>query len=273
MRRRADGYHDIESIFVPLRWCDELHIGLSNDHAGHFEVVGNDGLSRETAADNLVMKALRAIEKHVGRHLPPFDIRLVKHVPLGAGLGGGSADAAFTLIGVNGILNLQLDKNTLASIAATIGADCPFFIYNRPMLVQGIGDVMQPVELPQLDGLHIVAIKLPGTEVSTRQAYAGAIPAELPVGTDLVAAAQLSPAEWSDNGLINDFEVSVMAVQPRLTALRREMERMPGAVYTAMSGSGSTIYSLFADASEADKCATALRTKYPDADIFTDTLQ
>lgn len=272
LRRRPDGYHDIESIFVPLPWCDILEIVPSQGGKGSFNIVGNDILRLDNDADNLVVKALKALESYMGQALPPLDIYLSKKIPTGAGLGGGSADASFALRGVNELLQLGLSDDELAEIAARVGADCPFFIYNRPMLVQGIGNVMTPVEVSALDNLWVVAAKIPGTEVSTREAYAGVKPAEPAPGTDLRQAIVQDCSKWVGEGLCNDFEVSVFSRQPLVAELKRAMGSDCNCRYCSMSGSGSTVYALFDNNADAEACRERISQSYPEADIFSGRL-
>ncbi len=272
VRRRPDGYHDLESVFVPIPWCDVLEIVPAKGSQTTFSIVGDDILQLADPADNLVMKAYRALEKYIGRSLPPLDFYLSKKIPTGAGLGGGSADASFALRGINELLGLGLSLDQLAGVAATVGADCPFFIYNRPMYVQGIGDVMTPIDVAALDDLWVVAAKIPGTEVSTREAYAGVSPAELPAGTDLRASIALRPDKWMWNGLTNDFEESVFKAQPKVGELKHWFDCWCDYTYCAMSGSGSTVFVLLHSQAYTDFTVGKLRQAYPEADIFAGRL-
>lgn len=271
LRRSPDGYHDIESVFVPLPWCDILEIVPAQGPEGTFNIVGTDILKLADNNDNIVVKALKALAGYLGRELPPLDIYLSKLIPTGAGLGGGSADAAFALKGANELLSLGLDDSTLAKIAAKVGADCPFFIYNRPMLVRGIGDIMTPVDASLLDDLWIVAAKIPGTEVSTREAYAGVTPHNLPDGSDFASAINCRPEEWVARGLINDFEESVFAGQPKVGELKA-LFATTGCAYCSMSGSGSTVFAVYDTSAAADDTKTIIAAAYPEADIFTGRL-
>ena len=271
LRRRPDGYHDIESVFVPLPWCDILEIVPAQGPEGTFNIVGTDILKLADNNDNIVVKALKALAGYLGRELPPLDIYLSKLIPTGAGLGGGSADAAFAIKGANELLSLGLDDSTLAKIAAKVGADCPFFIYNRPMLVRGIGDIMTPVDASLLDDLWIVAAKIPGTEVSTREAYAGVTPHNLPDGSDFASAINCRPEEWVARGLINDFEESVFAGQPKVGELKA-LFATTGCAYCSMSGSGSTVFAVYDTSAAANDTKTIIAAAYPEADIFTGRL-
>lgn len=256
LRRRTDGYHDIESIMVPVKWCDVLELTPAGEPEGSFTLTGS-ALGGCPPEKNLVVKALRALEAHLGSPLPPLDINLHKVIPDGAGLGGGSADASFAIMAANDMLGLGLDREVMAAVAARVGADCPFFIYNRPMLVQGIGERLTPVDVPALDGLHIAIVKPEAEAVSTREAYAGITPRELPEGTCLSGFAALSPEEWAASDvMVNDFEPSVFALRPVIAATLERM-KASGAVYAAMSGSGAAVYGLFHSAKMAEEAAAS----------------
>lgn len=245
LRRRADGYHDICTIMIPVKWCDVLEIVPSPNETSSLSITGNT-VDCPTEK-NLVMKAYRAMEQQY--NLPPVDIYLRKIIPDGAGLGGGSADAAFTIKGLNTLFSLGLNNETMAKTAASIGADCPFFIYNRPMLCTGTGTDMMPIDM-NLTGLNIGLVK-PGRSISTAQAYAGVKP-EIPA-TTLEQRINSDITAWK--GLVsNAFEPSVGLHLPELYSIKNRLYES-GALYASMSGSGSAIYGIW------------------DNDILTDTLQ
>lgn len=253
--RRPDGYHDICSLMVPVPWCDILEIVPAKSTGTRLTVSGR-------AVDcppekNLVMKAVRALEKTV--EVPDVDIYLHKIIPDGAGLGGGSADAAFTLTALNDMFSFGLSQEQLAETAATIGADCPFFIFNRPMMATGTGTTLTSFDCGALNGLHIVIIK-PGIHISTAEAYAGVTP-RMPdrMPEDIL---RLPPDQWRGL-LVNDFEASLAYDYPQIGDLRNSLYAH-GAVYASMSGSGSAVYGLFAD----DKMAEAASAICPDCDVF-----
>lgn len=237
VNRRPDGYHNIESIMVKIGWSDVLEITPSKSGNTTLTVSGNK-VDCPTEK-NLVMKAYRAVENHIGE-LPAADIHLRKIVPDGAGLGGGSADAAATVKGLNSLFDLGLSLETMAEICGKIGADCPFFIYDTPMLVTETGTTMRPVELPQLKDMGIVVLK-PKRSVSTAQAYAGAKLSGSELGLESLAAEE--PMLWREN-ITNGFEPSVGAALPEIIELKKRLYDM-GAVYASMSGSGSSVYGLF----------------------------
>lgn len=251
LRRRPDGYHDIATIMLPIGWCDILEIVPANGN-GSFRQTG---IALDCPSEkNLVLKALRALEADLGQLLPPLDIVLEKHLPFGAGIGGGSADAAFTLTAVDGLLGLGLGSGRLESIAARVGADCPFFIHNVPALATGIGDVLEPVDATVLNGKHLVIAKPLGDSVSTAQAYAGVVPRK----TDDTRCLTEALCRWDGNPVLaNDFEPSVMAARPAIARLKQFMTSA-GAEYAAMSGSGAAVFGIFGNAKMAENAFHSL---------------
>lgn len=235
--RRPDGYHDIATVMLPTGWTDVLEIVPGK---GDTTTLTVSGRSVDCPAEkNLVMKAYRALEKEVS--LPPVDIFLRKIIPDGAGLGGGSADAAFTLIGLNKLFSLDLEDSRLAEIAAQLGADCPFFICNRPMLCTGIGTDLSPIKMPgQLLGKWLLIVK-PEVSVPTAAAYRGVTPA---IPTQSITEIINRPiSDWK--GLLkNDFEPTVFAAFPTIRAVKEKIDRL-GALYASMSGSGAAVYGIF----------------------------
>ena len=225
--RRPDGYHEISTVMVPVGWHDVLEVVPSHSGKATLTVTGN-------AVDcppekNLVMKAYRALGE-VAAGLPPVDIYLRKIIPDGAGLGGGSADAAFTIKALNTLFSLGFSDDKLAEVAATIGADCPFFIYNKPMMATGIGTDLAPVVLPSEIYRMNLAIVKPPVGVSTACAYAGVTPALPAVELADVISRPLS--EW--NGTVkNDSEKSVFAAAPEIETVKSGLADM-GAVYVSM---------------------------------------
>lgn len=244
-RHRADGYHDLESIFIPVGWKDVLEIVPAKGLCTTLTTFGKPVNCPPEA--NLVMRAYKALDSIIP--LPPVDIFLEKIIPDGAGLGGGSADAAFTLKALNEMFALGLDKPMLASIAGKIGADCAFFIYNRPMLATGIGTSLSPIDV-DLSSYYIIIVK-PDVSISTREAYSGVTPHPWNVPlTSLIASKQL-------DAIVNDFEQSIFKLHPELDKIKHQMIEM-GAVYASMSGSGSAIYGLYANESIALSASASL---------------
>ena len=252
VERRLDGYHNIETVFYPIPLTDVLEIVPAEETS--LTCYGN-------AVDcppekNLVMKAYHLLKEHCD--VPPVAMHLYKHIPDGAGLGGGSSDAAHTLLMLNKMFNLGIADSELASMAATLGADCAFFIYNKPMIATGIGDVLSPVDV-DLKGKTLLLVK-PPVGVDTRTAYSRVTPA--PATVDLVQTIAL-PVETWDGLLVNDFEPSVFAALPQLWLIKASLLDA-GASYAAMSGSGSTIFGIF----NSDKLAEAAADTFADCVTF-----
>ncbi|MBR4533284.1 MAG: 4-(cytidine 5'-diphospho)-2-C-methyl-D-erythritol kinase [Bacteroidaceae bacterium] len=243
VRQRPDGYHDLETIFYPIPLQDALEVQELVEPSPE-AIVGSRHRFRLAGtplggnpAENLVMRAVALLEEDF--ELPPLDIFLYKHIPAGAGLGGGSADAAFTMLLINEKFQLGLSDDDLMRRLASIGADCPFFVLNRPCFATGIGDELTPIDL-DLSGWHLVLVK-PDITVSTREAYAAVTPQEPLLPLDYVTRRPVS--EWQSL-MHNDFEHSVFLQYPEIAAIKDRLLDL-GATYAAMSGSGSAVYGLF----------------------------
>lgn len=233
VRKRPDGYHDIETVFYPIPVQDALEIVPADTTS-----FRQSGIPIDTPADkNIVMKALGHISRH--REIPPLEIHLLKNIPFGAGLGGGSSDAAYLLKMVNEMCQLQLDIPTLEEIAAGIGADCPFFIRNTPVFATGIGNIFEAVNL-SLTGYHLCLVK-PEIAVSTPQAYAQTKPHVPEVSLKEIISRPVE--DWKEL-MVNDFESSVFPQFPEIASIKEKLYRA-GAVYASMSGSGSSVFGLF----------------------------
>lgn len=235
LRKRPDGYHDIETIMIPVPWCDILEIVPSRGAETTLTISGRHVDC--PPEKNLVMKAYRAMNEFTP--LPPLDIYLHKVIPDGAGLGGGSADAAFTIAAIAEMLRLDIDKPTLAAIAATIGADCPFFIHNRPMLASGTGTVLNPIELDLTD-YNIIIVK-PPVAVPTKEAYAGVIPAipDVPLAERIASGID----NWQTE-VINGFESGIIKKHPEIGEIKSRLLKCR-AKYAAMTGSGSAVFAIY----------------------------
>lgn len=245
--KRPDGYHNIETCFYPIGWRDVLE-AVEADKT-RLDIYGLDVPG--AADDNLILKAYHLLKEHV--NLPPLHFALLKNIPLGAGLGGGSADAAFALRMLNENLQLGIGTDELRELAATLGSDCAFFIHPRPMLGTGRGDVLEPVNLG-LSGLNLVVL-YPGVAISTPWAYGRVVPG--PPAMPLAEVLKRSVDEW-DGLLVNDFEGPVFAAHPTLELVKLKLYEM-GAIYAAMSGSGSAIFGLFEEAQDRLAVAHAFR--------------
>ncbi len=240
--RRPDGYHNLDTVFYPVDWCDILEIVPAKSDCCTLSVTGNHVDC--PPEKNLVMRAWSVMNSHMP--IPPVDIYLHKIVPDGAGLGGGSADAAFMLKGLNDMFALELGNDLLAQYAAEIGADCPFFIYNTPMRATGIGNIFSPVDV-NLSDYRLVIVK-PPVSVSTKQAYSKVTP--VPALTDLAQTlSTIPPAQWQPI-VANRFETSVFPQFPVIEELKQNI-LAAGADYASMSGSGASVFGIF-PASKAD---------------------
>ncbi|MDR2534268.1 MAG: 4-(cytidine 5'-diphospho)-2-C-methyl-D-erythritol kinase [Tannerellaceae bacterium] len=246
--RLASGYHAIETIFYPIPLCDALEITPSDAFT-----FRPSGLKLEgPEADNLVVRAMRQL--YPGEP-PPIAVHLHKAIPCGAGLGGGSSNAAFMLRMLNETQELQLSLDELESKAATIGADCPFFVRNRPVFATGTGNIFAPIEL-SLAGMRITLVK-PSFGVSTAEAYAGIIPREPLYNIREIIDTPVS--KWPAL-LHNDFEDTVIKSHPQIGKIKDALYK-EGALYASMSGSGSAVYGIF------DK-ETSLRRRFPDCFVW-----
>ena len=252
LRRREDGYHEISTVMYPIGWCDILEIVPSNSGETTLTVTGNkvDCLPEK----NLVMKAYRRISKEC--EVPASEIHLHKVIPDGAGMGGGSADAAYTLMVLNELYGLRKSKEELAELAKDLGADCPFFIYNEPMLAEGIGEKLSPVKL-DLDGYGIFVIK-PDFSISTSEAYSGVILSE---PTQHITE-RLS--ERIENWKSNVKNAFVRHLSKKYTIIEEITTRLyeEGALYASMTGSGSAVYGIFENSDKADMSRQIWQKKY-----------
>ena len=234
--KRPDGYHDLESLFIP---CDAFRDELCIETADEFGIeIGGPCYRGWDPSEDLTARAWRLLRDEFG--IGPVRIRLIKNSPVGAGLGGGSADGAFALRALSDLFGLGLSDAALAGLAARLGSDCPFFIYNRPMFASGRGEVLEAFDIDL--SAYRIEIAIPeGVAVSTREAYAGVIPSE--AKESLREVLHLPVSAWPGR-LVNDFERSVFPAHPEIPALKEEFYRR-GALYAAMSGSGSAVFALF----------------------------
>lgn len=272
VRKRADGYHDLQTVFYPVGikaglpsdpepFCDILEVcATEGDLTGTPKEAGD----RETetifegtrfifsgrkidcpAEKNLVCKAASLFFRETGKNPEDVTIRLHKNLPDGAGMGGGSADASFTLRALASYYGLE--GLPLAEWSLRLGADCPFFIYNQPMYAEGVGERLEPVAL-DLSGKWLAVVK-PDVYVSTKEAFAGVTPRE--ASFDLRKITDLPIERWRDV-VTNDFEQSLMPRHPEL-AVTKGMLYRSGALYSSMTGSGSCVYGIFPDRDAAKK--------------------
>lgn len=251
--RRPDGYHLLSSVFLPIALRDILEVVIAEGASDSLTVYGAVETGR--IEDNLVLRAVRALRQHCD--LPPLDLYLYKQIPSGAGMGGGSADATFALRAVRELLDLPLDDDLLRQIAATLGADCPFFVANEPALTSGIGEIFSAApELP-LSGLEIVVVK-PPLHISTAEAFGGLrqIGGHTATLMDLLSL----PIEMWRDRVVNDFEASLFPRHRELPELKQWLYDQ-GALYASMTGSGAALYGFF----RAGVDIRLLRTSLPES--------
>jgi 4-diphosphocytidyl-2-C-methyl-D-erythritol kinase len=253
LSRRPDGYHNLETLLHPVRLYDALEI-VPTEPAGAPTRFSQTGIP--LAGDpqqNLVLRAYRLLQQH--HSLPELDIYLQKHIPSGAGLGGGSADAAFMLKLLNETADLNLTNEQLENYAARLGADCPFFIRNQPALAQDTGTRLTLTDL-SIDRYPIVIVK-PPFAISTPEAYAGATPRR---PTEPLLQTLRRPIEEWKKHLVNDFEASLFPRYPQLARLKQQLYET-GALYASLSGSGSALFGLYEHLPQLD-------SKFPDATVL-----
>jgi len=233
--KRVDGYHNLETIFYPVMIKDALEIIISKKNNDSFIESGiRTGASPD---DNLVMKALKLVRTQYD--IPPLEIHLLKKIPFGAGIGGGSSDASFMLKLLNNKFSLEIPYQKLIEMAAKLGADCPFFIYNRPLLASGIGEIFEDIELT-LDNYYFVLVK-PEIHVSTKDAFASITPRTPEISLKDIITQPVS--KWKDY-MVNDFEKSIFPKYPVIEHIKMKLYAL-GAKYASMSGSGSSVYAIF----------------------------
>ena len=246
VEKRPDGYHNLETVFYPIPLCDILEITpATGKDAPDYTFTMYNAVFEGSDDDNLVIKAYKALA--ADHKLPKVDISLYKHIPTGAGLGGGSADAAFALKMLNEIAGLGLTALQLRSYASRIGADCAFFIDNTPAYATGIGDILTPTQC-SINGYHLVLVK-PDIHVSTKDAYALVTPQKPQEPLTGIAARPIQ--EWK-GAMKNDFEKSIFAKHPAMAMVKEQLYSI-GAVYASMSGSGSSFFGIFSEEQDIEK--------------------
>ena len=269
VRKREDGYHDLETIFYPVMG---LHDELEIDASKGFSFVQEGIVVDCPAESNLIVRCYRQMREHYPE-IGDVHIRFRKHIPFGAGLGGGSSDAAHTAIALNEIFQLGLSREQLANEVRTLGADCPFFIYNTPCFAEGIGDVLHPIDF-SLSGLRIVMIK-PACGVSTREAYSGIhLEAEQSNARHSAMSSLYCDKRWWEHACFaNDFEQSVFPLHPEIGYIKQRLSEA-GALFASMSGSGSTVFGLFENNAErgADTRFRTLYEEFASMILLDDTL-
>jgi 4-diphosphocytidyl-2-C-methyl-D-erythritol kinase len=233
IRKRPDDYHELITCFYPVAWKEMLEVVQAEN-----QEFSATGISIPGSGSNIIEKAYSLL-----RHdfpLPAVSIHLHKIIPIGAGLGGGSSDAAFALKLFNDLFDLGLGDERLMSYAARLGADCAFFIKNKPMMARGIGEKLSEIQLT-LEGKSILMI-YPNIHISTKEAYAGIVPGVPKAEIEKVVLDH--PIEQWRHLLVNDFEKSVFPRHPLLDQIKQQLYAH-GAIYASMSGSGSCMFGIF----------------------------
>ncbi|GGM73625.1 4-diphosphocytidyl-2-C-methyl-D-erythritol kinase [Dyadobacter beijingensis] len=233
VEKRPDGFHNIESCFYPVGWSDALEVTLAETFSFHADGISIPG----NASDNLCIRAYEMLAKDY--HLSPVKIHLLKTVPIGAGLGGGSADAAFTIKALNQLFDLGISVDEQEQYARRIGSDCAFFIRNKPVYCFEKGDQFDTIDI-SISGKWIVLVN-PGIHISTVEAYSGVVAKRS--AEDLRTILSQPISEWKGH-VKNDFEATLFAKYPLLAETKEKLYSL-GAEYAAMSGSGSTLFGIF----------------------------
>jgi 4-diphosphocytidyl-2-C-methyl-D-erythritol kinase len=238
LAKREDGFHNLETVFYPVAFRDALELISATNNTTDIEFTGTGLAVDGNISDNLCVKAYHLLKKDFPQ-LPPVKVHLHKVLPMGAGLGGGSADASFMLNMLNEKFRLNISIPKLQEYAIQLGSDCPFFIINKPCFATGRGEVLEEVAI-DLSAYTIVLIN-PGIHINTGWAFSNIVPA-LPQKS--VKAIVQQPIETWKAALKNDFEGPVFAAHPQVKAIKETLYQQ-GAIYAAMSGSGSTVFAIF----------------------------
>tara|TARA_B100001094_G_scaffold232694_1_gene227550 strand:+ start:67 stop:816 length:750 start_codon:yes stop_codon:yes gene_type:complete len=232
LRKREDGYHDISSVFFPVKECVDI-LEIIRSESFEFTKSGIEIPDGE----NICEKAWKLLDTDFA--IGNVKIHLHKQIPIGAGLGGGSADASFTLKSLNELFALNINNKELEKYALRLGADCPFFIDNTPKLVEGIGEKMTSIDL-DLSNYEIRLVN-PDIHISTKEAYCGIVPKTPVLSVEKII--ELPIIEWKGK-LKNDFEESIFEKHLQLAGIKDELYKQ-GSIYSSMSGSGSIVFGVF----------------------------
>ncbi len=233
LNKRNDGYHELETAMIPIPFTDILEILPSKK----FEFKQSGIPIPGDIDSNLCVKAYLLMKEKY--NIPPIFIHLKKIIPMGGGLGGGSSDASFILKGINTLFSLNLSNEILENLASQLGSDCPFFIQNIPQIAKGRGEILSKTTI-DLTGYYLKIINI-GIHVGTKEAFEGV---QFSKNTKTVSEIVTQPIETWKTELENDFEKTVFAIYPELLEVKKQLYK-EGAIYTSMSGSGSTLYGIF----------------------------
>ncbi|MBK9283767.1 MAG: 4-(cytidine 5'-diphospho)-2-C-methyl-D-erythritol kinase [Sphingobacteriaceae bacterium] len=241
--KRKDGFHNIETVFYPVNWLDVLEITLLTK-SNHLE-INTSGISiKGNVEQNLIYKAWELVKKDV--NLPGMRVDLFKNIPMGAGLGGGSSDAAFFLKALNTKCELNLNESQLLTYANQLGSDCAFFLKNNALFAHGKGNEFEGININL--SAYCILIVYPNIHSNTAEAYGGLSLKDLPTQNVKEIVEQIPVEQWK-NTLYNHFEVSILMKYPKLTEIKQYLYSK-NALYVSLSGSGSAIYAIFKNAPE-----------------------
>lgn len=239
-QKRPDGFHNIETVFYPVKWTDALEVIEGGTKP--FELIASGLKIGGNIEENIIFKAYKLLSEN--SILPNIKVYLHKVLPMGAGLGGGSADAAFFLKMANKKLKLNLSTEKLTDLARKLGSDCAFFIQNTPVFAKGKGDEFESYNL-DLSQYHILVV-YPGINSNTKEAYEGVVPAQPQKSVKEILNQPINT--WKDF-LVNDFEKSIFKKYPEIEKLKQQLYDN-GAVYASLSGSGSAVFGIFKEKPE-----------------------
>ena len=238
IEKRKDGYHNLETIFYPINLQDALEVTVAKEEERPYIFTNSGNVIDGNIEDNLIIKAYNIVKEHYP-YIPPLRITIFKHIPSGAGLGGGSSDAAFMIKLLNKKFSLNMSDEEMENHVSRLGADCAFFIKNKPVFATGIGNIFEEIDF-SLKGYYMLLIK-PETFVSTKEAYANIRPRKRDVSLKELIK---EPIENWRNCIENDFENGVFINHPEILDIKNKLYDI-GAKYSSMSGSGSAVYGIF----------------------------
>ncbi|HMO63087.1 MAG TPA: 4-(cytidine 5'-diphospho)-2-C-methyl-D-erythritol kinase [Ferruginibacter sp.] len=240
LSKREDGYHNLETVFYPVPLRDALEV-IQNNSSRDIQLTTSGILVQGSSDSNLCIKAYRLLQNDIPQ-LPPVQMHLHKAIPMGAGLGGGSADGAFTLQLLNNKFQLGLSQSQLIQYALQLGSDCPFFILNQPCHASGRGEIMSPVQL-SLAGYHLLLIN-PGIHINTGWAFSELAKTKPKQEAQILETIIHQPITAWKQYLVNDFENAIFPHYPEIESIKNNLYHC-GALYASMSGSGSSVYGIF----------------------------
>ncbi|MFZ9241690.1 MAG: 4-(cytidine 5'-diphospho)-2-C-methyl-D-erythritol kinase [Sediminibacterium sp.] len=238
IEKRTDGYHELETLFYPVQLQDMVEVCIA-ENTNESVLFSHSGIPVPgDTENNLCIKAYQLL-KNKFPQIPATQIHLHKHIPMGAGLGGGSSDATAVLKAMNQLFNLQLDQKELVTLAAQLGSDCPFFVYDTPCIAKGRGEILEPTTC-DLSKYSIILVH-PEIHVSTAWAFGQLNPHKK--SKSIASIVQQDILTWKDE-LINDFEAPIFRAHPLIAQLKEYLYQ-EGAIYASMSGSGSSLFGIF----------------------------